>query len=85
MRRPPHPPSTSLPRSSGRPRRALVARFSPPQLIALVYLVGIVLGTGLLHLPGVTVPGAALNSIDRLFTATSAPAGTASTRSTARR
>lgn len=72
MTRPPHPPSTSWPRASGRPRRALVARFTPPQLIALVYLVGIALGTALLHLPGVVAPGAELNFVDRLFTATSA-------------
>lgn len=72
MRRPPPARLTPLPRASGRPRRAWVARFSPPQLIALVYLLGIVLGTGLLHLPGVTAPGADLSSIDRLFTATSA-------------
>ncbi|EYB68739.1 potassium uptake protein KtrB [Deinococcus phoenicis] len=38
----------------------------------MVYLIGIALGTALLHLPGVTTPGAALGSIDRLFTATSA-------------
>ncbi|MEF2279181.1 TrkH family potassium uptake protein [Deinococcus sp. YIM 134068] len=63
----PHPPP--LP---GRPRRPVVSRFTPPQLIAVVYLVGIALGTALLHLPGVTTPGAALTSIDRLFTATSA-------------
>lgn len=49
-----------------------MSRFTPPQLIAVVYLVGIALGTGLLHLPGVTAPGAGLGSIDRLFTATSA-------------
>ncbi|WP_180970201.1 TrkH family potassium uptake protein [Deinococcus planocerae] len=65
-------PFPRAPRPSGPPRRSLMSRFTPPQLIAVVYLVGIALGTGLLHLPGVTAPGAALNSIDRLFTATSA-------------
>ncbi|WP_019584917.1 TrkH family potassium uptake protein [Deinococcus apachensis] len=63
---PPTPPPLA------RPRRGLAARLQPPQLIALVYLLGIGLATALLHLPGVTVPGAGLGSIDRLFTATSA-------------
>lgn len=58
--------------SSGAPRRGLTARLQPPQLIAAVYLLGIALGTALLHLPGVTTPGARLNSVDLLFTATSA-------------
>ncbi|ACO45205.1 TrkH family potassium uptake protein [Deinococcus deserti] len=57
---------------SPRPQRTLISRLQPPQLIALVYIVGIVVGTLLLHLPGVTTPGAKLNSIDLLFTATSA-------------
>ena len=50
-------------------------RFSPlnpSQLLALVYLIGIGLGTALLHLPGVQEPGAGLGSVDLLFTATSA-------------
>lgn len=47
-------------------------RLTPPQLLALVYALGILLGAALLHLPGVQRPGAALNSIDLLFTATSA-------------
>jgi hypothetical protein len=45
-------------------RRPHLPSTSLPQLIALVYLFGSGLGTGLLHLPGVTVPGAALGSID---------------------
>lgn len=49
-----------------------MTRLEPPELIALVYLVAIALGTGLLHLPGVTTPEAGLSSIDLLFTATSA-------------
>ncbi|WP_412029781.1 TrkH family potassium uptake protein [Deinococcus yunweiensis] len=56
----------------GRPRRPLIARLTPPQLIALVYGLCIALGTGLLHLPGVTTADATLNTVDRLFTATSA-------------
>lgn len=59
-------------RLARRPRRSPLARLTPPQLIAAVYLLGILLATGLLHLPGVTVPGADLSSIDLLFTATSA-------------
>lgn len=53
-------------------RRTLFSRLRPPQWIALVYLAGIVLGTALLNLPGVTTPSANLSFIDRLFTATSA-------------
>jgi len=68
----PRPGARPAPRASDRPRRALISRFTPPQLIALVYLVGIALGTALLHLPGVTAAGADLSFIDRLFTATSA-------------
>ena len=52
--------------------RGLLSRLKPPQLIALVYVLGIALGTLLLHLPGVTAAGSHLSSIDRLFTATSA-------------
>ncbi|GGL95750.1 TrkH family potassium uptake protein [Deinococcus aerophilus] len=53
------------------PRRTLSARLTPPQLLALVYLAGILIGTALLHLPGVQRPAANLSSIDLLFTATS--------------
>lgn len=52
------------------PRRR--TRLTPPQLLAVVYLLGIALGTALLHLPGVQAPGANLTSVDLLFTATSA-------------
>lgn len=45
---------------------------NPSQLLALVYLVGIGVGTALLHLPGVLESGAELSSVERLFTATSA-------------
>ena len=47
-------------------------RLNPPQLIALVYLLGIALGAAALHLPGMTRPGADLNAVDLIFTATSA-------------
>jgi len=57
---------------ASRPRRNTLAHLTPSQLIALIYLIGIGLGTALLFLPGVTVPGAQLSAIDRLFTATSA-------------
>lgn len=60
-------------RPAALPRRALSARLTPAQLLALVYAAGILIGTGLLHLPGVQrVGGAALTSVDLLFTATSA-------------
>ncbi|WP_034384970.1 TrkH family potassium uptake protein [Deinococcus sp. YIM 77859] len=65
------PPFRS-PAPASTPRRSLTARLQPPQLIATVYLIGIVLGTALLHLPGVSAPGARLSSVDLLFTATSA-------------
>lgn len=52
--------------------RSLLARVQPPQLIAVVYVLGIVLGTALLHLPGMLEPGRSLSSVDLLFTATSA-------------
>lgn len=47
-------------------------RLTPPQLLAVVYLLGILLGTLLLHLPGVQSIEGKLSSIDLLFTATSA-------------
>ncbi len=47
-------------------------RLNPPQLIALVYLLGIALGAAALHLPGMTRTGADLNAVDLIFTATSA-------------
>ncbi len=53
-------------------RRLRRRRLNPPQLIALVYLLGIALGAGALHLPGMTRPGADLNAVDLIFTATSA-------------
>ncbi|WP_119674534.1 TrkH family potassium uptake protein [Deinococcus sp. RM] len=53
-------------------RRLRRRRLNPPQLIALVYLLGIALGAAALHLPGMTRPGAALSSVDLIFTATSA-------------
>ena len=52
------------------PRRR--SRLTPPQLLALVYAVGVLLGAALLHLPGVQRPDADLSSVDLLFTATSA-------------
>lgn len=55
----------------GRPAARRI-RLSPPQLLALVYAVGILLGAALLHLPGVQRPGAGLDSLQLLFTATSA-------------
>ncbi|MFC6801478.1 hypothetical protein ACFQDE_06840 [Deinococcus caeni] len=58
-------------RSRG-PRRGLLRRLRPPQLLALVYLLGIALGAALLHLPGMTRPGVNLNTVELLFTATSA-------------
>ncbi|MBX8464523.1 TrkH family potassium uptake protein [Deinococcus sp. RIT780] len=58
-------------RSRG-PRRSLRRRLRPPQLLALVYLLGIALGAALLHLPGMTRPGVTLTTVDLLFTATSA-------------
>ncbi|WP_232337326.1 TrkH family potassium uptake protein [Deinococcus arboris] len=59
-------------RMARRPRRGLLTRVRPPQLIALVYLLGIALGTAALHLPGMTRPEANLSTVDLLFTATSA-------------
>ena len=53
-------------------RRPLLSRFTPPQIIAVLYLLGILLGTLALHLPGMVRPGTNLNSVDLLFTATSA-------------
>ena len=53
-------------------RRPLLSRFTPPQIIAVLYLLGILLGTLALHLPGMQRPGANLDSVDLLFTATSA-------------
>ncbi|UQN08277.1 TrkH family potassium uptake protein [Deinococcus sp. QL22] len=63
---------TSPPDASRPVRRALFAHLTPPQLIALVYMAAIALGTALLHLPGVTTARADLSFIDLLFTATSA-------------
>ncbi|MFC6618204.1 potassium transporter TrkG [Deinococcus radiophilus] len=54
------------------PKRSWYARLEPPQLIALVYFVGILLATAALHLPGVLRDGAEMTSVDLLFTATSA-------------
>ncbi len=53
-------------------RRALMSPLSPPQLIALTYAAGIVLGTALLSLPQMYHAEQQLGFIDRLFTATSA-------------
>lgn len=53
-------------------RRPLLARFTPAQVIAALYVLGIVLGTALLHLPGMQVEGHRLDSVKLLFTATSA-------------
>lgn len=65
------PAPTTAP--SPRPvRRPWTSRLTPPRLIALVYLVGILIATALLHLPGVQERGANLSSVDLLFTATSA-------------
>ncbi len=61
-----------VPEARPRVRRQLLDRVEPPQLIALVYVLGILLGTAALHLPGVQAPGADLSSVDLLFTATSA-------------
>lgn len=63
-----YPPSGS----GNRPRRSWYARLQPPQLIALVYFVGILLATAALHLPGVVRGGVGISSVDLLFTATSA-------------
>ena len=59
-------------RLTPRPGRSWSARLRPPQLIAVVYLLGTLLGTALLHLPGMQRPGANLDTVDLLFTATSA-------------
>jgi trk system potassium uptake protein TrkH len=53
------------------------ARFSirsltPPQLLLGVYLLGLLLGTGLFHLPQATLDGRGLPLLDALFMATSA-------------
>ena len=53
-------------------RRLRRRRLNPPQLIALVYLLGVAVGAAALHLPGMTRPGADLNAVDLIFTATSA-------------
>lgn len=45
---------------------------TPPQLLAVVYLVGILLSTALLHLPHLQNPETKLSSVDLLFMATSA-------------
>lgn len=65
----PLPPAPLLP---PRPGRSWSSRLRPPQLIAVVYVLGIALGTALLHLPGIQRPGAGLGTVDLLFTATSA-------------
>ncbi|MDK2012461.1 MULTISPECIES: TrkH family potassium uptake protein [unclassified Deinococcus] len=53
-------------------RRLRRRRLNPPQLIALVYLLGVAVGAAALHLPGMTRPGVTLSSVELLFTATSA-------------
>ncbi|AWT34702.1 potassium transporter KtrB [Deinococcus arenae] len=53
-------------------RRLRQRRLNPPQLIALVYLLGVAVGAAALHLPGMTRPGVTLSSLELLFTATSA-------------
>ncbi|WP_240738227.1 TrkH family potassium uptake protein [Deinococcus fonticola] len=53
-------------------RRPVLARFTPPQIIAALYLLGILLGTLALHLPGVQTGVNRLDSVKLLFTATSA-------------
>lgn len=67
---PPLPPSLPLP--GARLRRSVISRFTPPQLIALAYVLGTLLGTALLSLPGMLTPGTQLSLVERLFTATSA-------------
>lgn len=53
-------------------RRSRLGRLTPPQLIALVYVVGSLLGAALLSLPGAQTPGTDLTFMQTLFMATSA-------------
>ncbi|GBF04215.1 K+ transporter Trk [Deinococcus aerius] len=75
MTRPPLPP-VSGPRPLGseapRARKPLLSRVSPPQLIALTFALGILLGAGLLWLPVTHGEGRSVNFLQALFTATSA-------------
>lgn len=52
--------------------RSRPKHLSPPQLIAVTYAAGMVLGTALLSLPGVFQAGQQLGFVERLFTVTSA-------------
>ncbi|WP_034384968.1 TrkH family potassium uptake protein [Deinococcus sp. YIM 77859] len=75
MARPPQPPASGVhSHSPGLPRvrQPLLARISPPQLIALTFAVGILLGALLLWLPLTHGPGRTVTFIQALFTATSA-------------
>ncbi|BDP40712.1 potassium transporter KtrB [Deinococcus aetherius] len=64
------------PRTSGAPaarvRRALFSRISPPQLIALSFAAGILVGAALLALPVTHGAGRSVTFLQALFTATSA-------------
>ncbi|SMB94492.1 TrkH family potassium uptake protein [Deinococcus hopiensis] len=53
-------------------RRRLLSRFSPPQLIALTFALGILVGAALLSLPVTHGAGRRVNFLQALFTATSA-------------
>lgn len=75
MTRPPLPPAPgSRPPSAetSRVRKPLLSRISPPQLIALTFAAGVLLGALLLWLPVTHGPGRSLSFLQALFTSTSA-------------
>lgn len=70
MTRPPQPPAPGTQLSRVRP--SLSSRLSPPQLIALTFAAGILVGALLLWLPVTHGAGRTVTFIQALFTATSA-------------
>ncbi|GAA5511519.1 ktr system potassium uptake protein B [Deinococcus carri] len=72
MTRPPLPPPSGPPPSAPRVRKPLLARISPPQLIALSFAAAILVGGLLLALPLTHGAGRHVNFLQALFTATSA-------------